>query len=100
MGGGKRVLGLAGDGVVMTLTWGTELSGGGGPRGVQEFSEGTSLGDRPWTGASSGSLGPVVQLHAGGALRQVLAVVAQAILGDLNRVEVALWAPLCGHWHS
>lgn len=41
-------------------------------------------------------LGRVVELHVGGALGQVLAVVAQAVLGDLDGVEVALRTPLGG----
>jgi len=42
----------------------------------------------------------VVDLHVGGALRQVLAVVAQAVLSDLDGVEVALRAPLRGQRHA
>lgn len=45
-------------------------------------------------------LGRVVDLHVGWALRQVLAVVAQAILGDLDGVEVALRTPLSGQRHA
>lgn len=41
----------------------------------------------------------VVDLHVGGALGQVFAVVAQAVLGDLDGVEVALRAPLGGEGH-
>lgn len=42
----------------------------------------------------------VVDLHVGGPLGQVLAVVAQAVLGDLDGVEVALRAPLSGERHT
>lgn len=42
----------------------------------------------------------VVDLHVGRALGQVLAVVAQAVLGDLDGVEVALGAPLSGERHT
>lgn len=42
----------------------------------------------------------VVDLHVGRALGQVFAVVAQAVLGDLDGVEVALRAPLSGERHT
>lgn len=42
----------------------------------------------------------IVYLHMGRALGQVLAVMAQAILGDLDGVEVPLRAPLSGQRHT
>lgn len=51
-------------------------------------------------GAAVSLLRRVVHLHVGGPLGQVLAVVAQAVLGDLDGVEVALRAPLSGERHT
>lgn len=45
-------------------------------------------------------LGRVVHLHVRRPLRQVLAVVAEAVLGDLDGVEIALRAPLGGQRHA
>lgn len=45
-------------------------------------------------------LGCVVNLHAGSTLSQVLAVMAQTILGNLDGVEVALRTPLSGQRHT
>lgn len=42
----------------------------------------------------------IVDLHVGGPLGQVFAVMAQAVLGDLDGVEVALRAPLGGERHA
>lgn len=51
-------------------------------------------------GSAVSLLGCIVDLHVGRALGQVFAVVAQAILSDLNGVEVALRAPLSGQRHA
>ena len=62
-----------------------------------------ALGHTPgaWAGRPAVPLfGRVVHLHVGGALRQVLAVVAQTVLGNLDGVEVALGAPLGGEGHT
>lgn len=45
-------------------------------------------------------LGRIVNLHMGRALGQVFAVMAQAILGDLDGIKVALRAPLGGQRHT
>lgn len=42
----------------------------------------------------------IVNLHMGRALGQVFAVMAQAVLGNLDGVEVALRAPLSGQRHT
>lgn len=51
-------------------------------------------------GAAVSLLGRVVDLHVGRAFGQVFAVMAQAVLGDLDGVEVALGAPLGGQRHA
>lgn len=63
-----------------------------------DAAEDAALGRGPGRGAGPAVpvLGRVVDLHVGGALRQVFAVVAQAVLGDLDGVEVSLRAPLGG----
>lgn len=81
-------------------TWCAELADRGGARLVVDAAEGTALGNGPGAGAAVTLLRRVVHLHVRRALRQVLAVVAQAVLGDLDGVEVALWSPLGGQRHS
>lgn len=80
------------------LTWSAELAYGGAPRLVVDAAQAAAFGHAP--GGAAGPavplLGRVVEVHVGGALRQVLAVVAQAVLGDLDGVEVALRTPLGG----
>lgn len=80
------------------LTWSAELAHGGAPRLVVDAAQAATFGHAPGGGAGPAVplLGRVVELHVGGPLRQVLAVVAQAVLGDLDGVEVALRTPLGG----
>jgi len=83
-------------------TWSTELTHGRGSGLVVDTAEDAPFGHAPGGGAGPAVsvLGRIVDLHVGGALRQVLAVVAQAILSDLDGVEVSLRTPLCGQRHA
>lgn len=77
-------------------TWSTELTHGGSSGLVRDAAETATFRHTPGrrAGPAVSLLGGVVDLNVGRALGQVFAVMAQAVLGDLNGVEVALRAPL------
>lgn len=79
-----------------------ELAHGGSSELVVDTAQAATLRHAPGGGAGPAVplLGRVVDLHVGRALCQVLAVVAQAVLGDLDGVEVALRTPLSGQRHA
>ena len=90
------------------LTGGAELSDGGSACLVVHAAQAAALGHSP--GGAGGRpavpallvlvLRRVVHLHTGRVLRQVLAVVAEAVLGDLDGIKVALGTPLGGEGHA
>lgn len=77
-------------------TWSTELTHGGSSGLVGDAAETATFRHTPGrrAGPAVSLLGGVVDLNVGRALGQVFAVMAQAVLGNLNGVEVALRAPL------
>lgn len=79
-------------------TWSTELTHGGSSGLVVHAAETATFRHTPgrWAGPAVSLLGCVVDLYVGRALGQVFAVMAQAILSNLDGVEVALRAPLGG----
>lgn len=83
-------------------TWSTELTHGGGSGLVVDTAETATFWHTPGrcAGPAVSLLGCVVDLHVGRALGQVFTVVAQAILSNLDGVEVALRTPLSGQRHT
>lgn len=83
-------------------TLSVELAHGGGPGLVMDTAQAAAFWHTPGgcDGPAVSLLRRIVDLHVGGALGQVFAVMAQAILGDLDGVEVALRAPLSGEGHA
>ena len=83
-------------------TWSTELTHGGSSGLVVDTAETATFRHTPGrrAGPAVSLLGCVVDLHVGRALGQVFAVMAQAVLSDLDGVEVALRAPLSGQRHA
>ena len=94
----RRLSGL----VAGLLTWSTELTHGGSSGLVVDTAESTTFRHTPGcrAGPAVSLLRGVVDLHVGRALRQVFAVMAQTVLGNLDGVEVALRAPLGGERHA
>lgn len=83
-------------------TWSTELTHGGCSGPVVDTAETATFRHTPGrcAGPIVSLLGCIIDLHVGRALRQVFAVMAQAILSNLDGVEVALRAPLSGQRHT
>lgn len=83
-------------------TWSAELTHGGSSGLVVDAAEAATSRHTPGgrAGPAVSLLGRVVNLHMGRALGQVFAVMAQAILGDLDGIKVALRAPLGGQGHT
>lgn len=83
-------------------TWSTELTHGGSSGLVVDTAQTATFRHTPGrcAGSAVSVLSCVVDLHMGRALRQVFAVMAQAVLSDLDGVEVALRAPLSGQRHT
>lgn len=83
-------------------TWSTELTHGGSSGLVVDTAETATFWNAPGrrAGPAVSLLGGIVDLHMRGALGQVLAVMAQAVLSNLDGVEVALRAPLSRQWHT
>lgn len=91
---------LASQEILHTLS--VELTHGGSPGLVLDTAQTAALWHTPGgcAGAAVSLLRRIIDLHVGGALGQVFAVMAQAVLGDLDGVEVALRAPLSGERHA
>lgn len=83
-------------------TLSVELAHGGSPGLVMDTAQTAAFWHTPGgcDGPAVSLLRRIIDLHVGGALGQVFAVMAQAILGDLDGVEVALRAPLSGERHA
>lgn len=82
-------------------TWSTELTHGGSSDLVMDTAQSATLRHAPRRcGPAVSLLSGVINLHVGRALRQVFAVMAQPILGNLDGVEVALRAPLGGQRYT
>ncbi len=83
-------------------TWSTELTHGGSSGLVVDTAKAATLRNTPGrrAGPTISLLGCVVDLHMGRALGQVFAVMTQAILSNLDGVEVALRAPLGRQRHT
>lgn len=75
----------------------------GGSSGlVVDMAEAATFWHNPWGCADPAVslLSRIIDLHMGRSLSQIFAVMAQAILGNLDGVEVALRAPLGGQRHT
>lgn len=100
---GDKLLALWPSGLIGGLrTWSTELTHRGGSGLVVDTAEAATFRHTPGrcAGPTVSLLGCIVDVHVRRALRQVFAVMAQAVLSDLDGVEVALWAPLSGQRNS
>lgn len=79
-----------------------ELTHRGSPCFVVDTAETATFWHTPrgCAGPAVSLLDRIVDLHMWGALSQVFAVMAQAVLGNLDGVEIALRAPLSGQRHT
>lgn len=68
---------------------------------VVDTADAAAFGCRPGCcGTTVSVLSSVIDLHMGRPLSQVFAVMAQAILSDLDGIKVALRTPLRGQRHT
>lgn len=79
-----------------------ELTHSGSPCFVVDTAETATFRHTPrgCAGPAVSLLDCIVDLHVWGALGQVFAVMAQAVLGNLDGIEIALRAPLSGQRHT